>query len=305
VKWRAGLVPPTSRRPILGVWQGYRWAADRREAGPRHGLLDPRLLILRLEPRESRYWSLNLATTLRVTDVLRRAVLRVATQDLRLAVIPGVLSGHRENGAPLEAPHVAYFPLAFVSERYADGHLMGVAVALPRKEHWPQHEVERALVLTAIAGVREITLGSLGVWRLVPETSETPASALVPSTWTAAPLGDRRWASVTPLVFDVHPKEKDRTAREEALVSMIRQACTRAGLPEPIDVRPTAVPASIGAPIAREFPSLRRKDGSQRLHTHVVLDFAGRVIGPVLLGAGRYRGYGLCRPIGPHPEATR
>ena len=30
---------------------------------------------------------------------------------------------------------------------------------------------------------------------------------------------------------------------------------------------------------------------------HAILIFSEPVVGPVLLGAGRYRGYGLCRPL--------
>jgi hypothetical protein len=40
-----------------------------------------------------------------------------------------------------------------------------------------------------------------------------------------------------------------------------------------------------------------RKDGSERRHTHAILVFDEPVRGPVLIGAGRYRGYGFCRPL--------
>lgn len=32
-------------------------------------------------------------------------------------------------------------------------------------------------------------------------------------------------------------------------------------------------------------------------HAHAVLLFEREVRGPVLIGAGRFRGYGLCRPL--------
>lgn len=50
-------------------------------------------------------------------------------------------------------------------------------------------------------------------------------------------------------------------------------------------------------PPAPSFPRLPRKDGSLCRHAHAILVFAERVVGPLLLGAGRYRGYGLCRPV--------
>ena len=45
------------------------------------------------------------------------------------------------------------------------------------------------------------------------------------------------------------------------------------------------------------FPRLNRKDGSDRRHTHAILVFEEPVRGPILIGAGRYRGYGLCRAL--------
>jgi CRISPR-associated protein Csb2 len=102
---------------------------------------------------------------------------------------------------------------------------------------------------------------------------------------------------VTPIVFDRHPKEKDRSAYQREIAAMIAQAAVRVGLPEPRDVIVTAVSAHLGVPLAHAFPRLRRKDGSQRRHAHAILVFGERVRGPILLGAGRYRGYGVCRPL--------
>lgn len=59
----------------------------------------------------------------------------------------------------------------------------------------------------------------------------------------------------------------------------------------------TAVSAHLGVPLAFEFPRLTRKDGSERRHAHAILVFNEPVRGPVLIGAGRYRGYGVCRPL--------
>ena len=78
---------------------------------------------------------------------------------------------------------------------------------------------------------------------------------------------------------------------------MIRECCSRIGLRAPREVVVTAVSAHLGAPPAHELPRLRRKDGSRRRHSHAILIFDEPVCGPMLLGAGRYRGYGVCRPI--------
>jgi CRISPR-associated protein Csb2 len=68
----------------------------------------------------------------------------------------------------------------------------------------------------------------------------------------------------------------------------------------------TQVSAHLGVPPARSFPSLRRKDGGPRLHTHAILIFDQPICGPLMIGAGRYRGYGVCRPmIEPDGEIER
>jgi CRISPR-associated protein Csb2 len=60
----------------------------------------------------------------------------------------------------------------------------------------------------------------------------------------------------------------------------------------------TPVPMFLGAPHAREMPRIVRKsDGGKNRQTHAILTFDRDVQGPVLIGAGRYRGYGLCRPL--------
>jgi CRISPR-associated protein Csb2 len=54
----------------------------------------------------------------------------------------------------------------------------------------------------------------------------------------------------------------------------------------------------IGALTTREMPRLVRKsDGGLIRQVHAYLEFDEPVVGPILLGAGRYRGYGLCRPL--------
>ena len=44
---------------------------------------------------------------------------------------------------------------------------------------------------------------------------------------------------------------------------------------------------------------MRKTGGGRRSHNHavIVFDFDEPVRGPVLMGAGRFRGYGLCRPM--------
>lgn len=176
---------------------------------------------------------------------------------------------------------------------HADGHLLGVAAALP---DGLDAEVRRQL-LRVLGRVTELKLGPLGAWALVRERGDRPPGTLRAETWTAHPDGATHWSTVTPVAFDRHPKETNRVAYQREVAEMIADACDAVGLPRPREVVVTPVSAHLGAPPAHVFPRLRRKDGSDRRHAHAILVFGEPVRGPVLIGAGRYRGYGVCRPL--------
>jgi CRISPR-associated protein Csb2 len=170
---------------------------------------------------------------------------------------------------------------------------MGVALALPRNF---SADDRRALV-DALARVNHLALGKLGTWRLATPGTPRPPTTLIARTWTAAPHGAREWATVTPFVSDRHAKAKEPAAYREEIAVDIRAACARVGIDVPVQVVVTPVSAHLGVPPAHRFPRMTRKDGSERQHTHAILIFQEPVVGPILLGAGRYRGYGLCRPL--------
>jgi CRISPR-associated protein Csb2 len=53
-----------------------------------------------------------------------------------------------------------------------------------------------------------------------------------------------------------------------------------------------------GVPPSSAFaPPPARAGRPARVHFHVTLTFDQKIAGPVLLGAGRFRGYGLLAPI--------
>lgn len=283
---------PTRLRPQLSFYQGYAppLPADRSTAVA-GTVFAPHPLVFKLEPEAAPYRYLDLLSVLALTQRWREALCS-QSNDLSEAV-RAVLSGHNPSGAPLEGPHLAFLPLAFVGHQHADARLLGVAIALPDG----LSREERRGVHMAVGRVRRLMLGRMGSWRVELETSGCPPWNLRPETWTAHPAGARHWSTVTPVVYDQHPKTKDKATYQDEVADMIRRACTRIGLPEPREVIVTPVSAHLGAPPAHAFPRLRRKDLSQRRHTHAILVFEQPVRGPVILGAGRYRGYGLCRPM--------
>jgi CRISPR-associated protein Csb2 len=109
------------------------------------------------------------------------------------------------------------------------------------------------------------------------------------------------------VVLDRHPKHDQRTERvqwREEVVASIAKSCELQGLPVPdlIDLDKTSWHR--GAPRSRPGPDgmpwLPSKEGSvHRQQVHVLIQFPCEVQGPLLLGAGRFRGYGLCKPLGP------
>jgi CRISPR-associated protein Csb2 len=292
LKEQFGGSPPKQLRPQISLYHGY--ARPRREESPASTpgtVFSPRLVVFRLERTSGPFAALGLPAVLAVMQRWREAL--VSQSNGASQRVCAVVSGHDQSGGPLQGPHLAFIPLAFVGHPHADGHLLGLAAALPVDL---DAEV-RLQVLRVLGRVGKLQLGDLGEWGLVREPSDRPPWNLRPEAWTAHPFGATRWSTVTPVAFDRHPKEKDRAAYQREAAEMIAGACAAVGLPRPREVVVTHVSAHLGVPPAHVFPKLRRKDGGDRRHAHAILVFEEPVRGPVLIGAGRYRGYGVCRPI--------
>jgi len=284
--------PPPQRRPRLSVYRGYARADQVAQPAPTGGsVFSPHLLSFTLERLDGPYRQLDVLCTLALTEVWRKAL--VSHTNLLSAAAQAVVSGHSGDGEPLEEPHLTFLPLGFVGHPHADGRLSGAALALPTTVAGEL----RAEVLRAVGSVTELRLGRLGRWQLRPLVTARPPAVLQSATWTAHPDGAIRWSTITPIAYDQHPKAKDKAAYLEEVAGMIAKGCGRIGLPRPREVIVTPVSAHLGVPPAHAFARLHRKDGSERRHSHAILVFDEAVRGPILLGAGRYRGYGLCRPL--------
>jgi CRISPR-associated protein Csb2 len=248
-------------------------------------VFEHRLVVLALRGQR-----LDLTATLRLTAALRGALLALAKPPM-----PDWFSGHAASGGPSREPHMALLPLPFCGSAHADGHLLGVALALPRQV--PADQVRSMLgplLYDAYGEPRQIRVfdGPALDCALAVELREHPPASLNVAAWTGP---SRRWATVTPVVLDRHPSG---AAPWERAAEVVGAACERIGLPRPIDVLMHPNALHEGVPPARQFaPLMRKHDGGRMAHSHAVLAFDRPVIGPVILGAGRFRGYGLCRPI--------
>lgn len=234
---------------------------------------------------------MGLESTLLLSEKLRNAVVKHCPEP-----VPEWVSGHTPDGRPSQTPHIAFLPLPFVGREHADGHLLGFALAIPNQVE----QAEAGRCLNPLLGVseygamRQVRLyeGAIFEWTLELEDRDSPPVALRSRTWTRPA---RRWATVTPIVFDRHPKGRNKGDQGERMVA---EACQRIGLPRPVDVVLSQVSLHLGVPHSRQFPTMRRKSDNGRLqHTHALVKFDRPVNGPVTLGAGRYRGYGMCRPV--------
>jgi len=297
-KWTRALQPPTRLRPMLTITRPYI-RARLLDTVVSHGCFDSDLLILAKQDGPN----LGLESTAALTDALRGALLKNCGDDA-----PEWLTGHRAKGIPSERPHVALLPLAFTGFEHADGHLLGLAIAFPRDV--PARErgrVLRPFLYDQNGQPAEIrlTLGKLGIWTLRQEERAIPPLTLRAETWCQSDEPSDTWASVTPVVLNRHPKldpETDRVAWFSEIAGIIATSCEHSGLPRPIEIDLDKTAWHEGAPRARPsgggFPLLPGKPGAPaRQQVHVWLRFADPVQGPVIIGAGRYRGYGLCKPV--------
>jgi CRISPR-associated protein Csb2 len=312
---RFGDVAPISLRPEPGLWQGYTSVRDQTEVKLPGSLFDPRLLVFTLHGQ-----GLPLSATLRATNALRCTLLKdiaalhctrsptIGTGNIDQAAsltaafdYPEWLCGHAPGGGATRQPHLAFAPLPFVQARHADGRIMGLALILPKA--LDQAEAGQLLepwLRNPRTGVTSKIKLFDGQWlkaTIELDTRENRPASLRPEGWTAARTGACQWASVTPVVLDRHFKGADKWNKA---AEAVKDACERIDLPRPIDVELHPVSRVRGVPRANEFPYLSRKqDGGRMHHAHAFIQFAEPVVGPLLIGAGRFRGYGLCRPLHP------
>jgi CRISPR-associated protein Csb2 len=223
--------------------------------------------------------------------------------------IPELVSGHTADRRPTRKPHLSIVPMAFVGGRHATGLIYGFALVPPAGWALPDIPGLRTAFRTVTryeqAGERRVlTLqgGPVTAPVTLAPTGSDPASglrSLSPEPYCAP---HRLWATVTPIVLDRHLKQRS-DAEVRALVA---RACTNSGLPtpDPARIRTGRHAAHPGAPPARPHrgaPPWSRWRVPQSLASrplvHAVIDFEEQITGPVLLGAGRFTGLGLCRGL--------
>lgn len=323
---------------VVGAGQFARLSAEHQ----RHQGVEPRVLPFRaqrysassdLPPQDhaderhfdAREWivlkriggpSLPLTRTVDLAAAVRGALMRHADQP-----VAELISGHAMNGEPTRLPHLMILPLPHVGHHHADGAIKGIALLMPRA----LDDAGRRPALRALGRWEEQARKEFG-----EDESDAPTlklglrdglvlevqrqvwgdpglSALRAATWCHAAV---EWMSVTPVALDRNPgdlRHADPVKRDDAFraaAESIATACANVGLPQPEAV--TVLPSGTwtGGAKAAQFPAYPAEPGKlRRVKVHARIRFALPVQGPVILGAGRYQGLGLFRPV-PRENAT-
>ena len=293
---------PTSQRPLFSQSRPYREVNSKPEISAVLSVFDPNFIVLCTNDASTQIYGIE------SIGVFSKALIGLLLGRIEAVgkTIPAWISGHEINGNPLRSSsHIAVIPLAFVGrhwidvERNARGQLMGLGLLIPSEVSLRERSKYLSEILFDAQSQpisHELRLGRAGVWSIIRDTSIDPKLTLRASTYTNP---SKSWASVSPVVLDRMPKTdrfSDPIGWRSEVSSIIATSCANVGLPEPIAIRVEKTPFFIGSqramPGQSGFPLLRQG----RFQVHVQLDFSSPVTGPLLLGAGRFRGYGLFRP---------
>ena len=279
-----------------------------------HSVFSPEWLVLELLDRTD-----DRALDVRASSIAAKAIRDTVMSGYKRIgfgnAIPEVVSGHKTDRSPSTMPHLAIVPMAFVGRPHADGRLFGFALVAPRDvaifkddrfrravsavSRYDEGEERRILDVQPIGGSWKVSLGFIDGAPLKLSLRHEPYCDRA-----------RHWASITPIVLDRHLKAParsksrgDNDALQREIEGLVADAAERIGLPRPARVNAGKHSALEGAPSAR--PSGNAPEWTRwqvpgafasRTLVHATLTFDGDVEGPVLLGAGRYVGLGLCRP---------
>ncbi|MFV2013295.1 MULTISPECIES: type I-U CRISPR-associated protein Csb2 [unclassified Micromonospora] len=219
---------------------------------------------------------------LQVAGLLRRTVMdRVADP------LPAQVSGHGADGRP----HLAYLPLLDVGHRHADGHLLGVAVALPTD----LPDTDRRAVLAGLFGptgddpIQTLNGNQFGPVQLADPAEPPTTWGVRADRWTGPPSGAKQWVTASPMMLDHFPN------RSRSAADIVADGLVTADYPRPASVTVLDAPVLRGAISAPRRGTLPKQRPSRPL-VHCRISFAEPVRGPVIAGALRYLGCGVFVP---------
>ena len=190
---------------------------------------------------------------------------------------PAILHGHGFTGPGYDLAR--YLALPDVGYPHSRGRIHGLALWLPPGSDRIQRQQARdsAFAIDALVG------------RSIDTSVEPHGDEKRP--WAANP---RRWHGPSAAWVTAFPVIHER--RGVPGLPEAARWCRHAGLPAPVAFRSVRTPLLPGA--VDLAPVEVNRPGRPALpYSHAELRFAEPVTGPVVVGAGRQRGFGLCAPV--------
>lgn len=230
--------------------------------------------------RRVRGQALDISLSAPVAEAIRDAIMRQLPNGA-----PPMLTGHAADGSTLRDGHIAVVPMPRVGDSFADGELLGMALMLPRG----MSDTDYAMLMEALLRWQQaggmIKVGPIE-WALdIPHDDHRKS------------LSDTRfegnaesWTTVTPVVFDRHPR------RALSVHNVVAAMCRDASLPEPVKVDASSTSWLIGGADISKHHLGGRHYLAQSYIAHLRLTWSHRVPGPIILGRGRYFGLGIMLP---------
>ena len=210
-----------------------------------------------------------------LTTLFKEAIL--SQYQLIYGEPPAVLHGHGFSGTGYEIAR--YLALPDVGYQWSRGRIHGLALWLPPGAD----SMVRRMARDAAFSARQ--LSGRGVDAAVaPRDDEDRPVAAHPDRWLRPSHG---WATAVPVIHE---------RRRRLDLAEVARWCKHAGLPAPVAFRSARTPLIAGA--LDLAPVEVNRPGRPALpYSHVELWFDRAIPGPVVIGSGRQRGFGLCVPI--------
>lgn len=213
-----------------------------------------------------------------ITDLFKAAVLSHCNKNGWDA--PRVLHGHGYKGQGYELAR--FLALPDVGYKHSRGRVHGLALWLPPGVDRQSEQ----RIKDAAASVTRLT--GRGLYVRVAHVSDLhnrkAAWAAIPSQWEGPA---KRWVTAIPAI---HERYGPLNLKE------ISRWCAHAGLPNPIRYRPSRSPLLRGG-LSLSMDEVSLPGRPPRPFSHVEFCFDRPIHGPVVIGAGRQRGFGLCAPM--------
>ena len=190
---------------------------------------------------------------------------------------PAVLHGHgfTEHGYEI----ARYLALPDVGYQHSRGRIHGLALWMPPESD----NAVRQRARDAAFSIRRLTGQGVNI-AVAPREDEARPMATNPKRWEAR---STRWTTAIPAIHERHCKLD---------LPELSLWCRHAGLPEPIAFRSGRAPFVKGA-VDLAPVEVNRPGKPGHPYSHLELQFAEAVSGPVVIGKGRQRGFGLCAPL--------